>query len=88
MPDRDEIEKLAKRLYYQRGSVYYNWENIRAESQSGYQDMAEHILATFVPRTEHDLLVGAFRKEVKFWKQKYGELEEELKTIKINEGFD
>lgn len=59
MSDRDEIEKLAERLYYEgylEGKPSHpeqqRWEDIGPAAQLTYYYRARYVIANFVPRTK------------------------------------
>lgn len=72
MTDRDEIEKLAKELalivypklgtdFFERKEYEWAWYEYMHE----FTPLAEHILANFVPRTEHERIVAELKEEIK-----------------------
>lgn len=50
------------------------WDELPERYKNLFRKFASLVEEEFVPGTEHEELVGAFRKEVKFWKEKYAEL--------------
>lgn len=58
-PDRDEIEKLAERLYIKL-NPHANWTKLLDKDKE--RDVAEFVLANFVPRPEHEELKERYEK--------------------------
>lgn len=71
MTDRDEIEKWAKELalivypklgadFFEREEYDWAWPEYIHE----FTPLAEHLLTNFVPRTDHERIVGELEKRL------------------------